>query len=102
MDKINEKLKSYIKFATNSAQEQIGLLQKAKDVALELDRLNLNASYIKEKPHKVIISVGKYNLVVQNSRGEVLYLLFNFEKKEKMITTKNFDEYKQKLSEISL
>ena len=95
-------MKSYIKVATNNAQEQIGLLQRATDVVLELDRLSLEGSYIKEKPHKVVISVGKYNLVIQGLKNSVLYLMFNFETKEKLISTDSFDEYKKKLSEISL
>ena len=102
MEKINSKMKSYIKVATNNAQEQIGLLQRTTDVVLELDRLSLEGSYIKEKPHKVVISVGKYNLVVQGLKNSVLYLMFNFETKEKLISTDSFDEYKKKLSEISL
>ena len=102
MEKINSKMKSYIKVATNNAQEQIGLLQRATDVVLELDRLSLEGSYIKEKPHKVVISVGKYNLVVQGLKDSVLYLMFNFETKEKLISTDSFDEYKKKLGEISL
>ena len=100
MEKINSKMKSYIKVATNNAQEQIGLLQRATDVVLELDRLSLEGSYI--KPHKVVISVGKYNLVIQGLKNSVLYLMFNFETKEKLISTDSFDEYKKKLSEISL
>lgn len=102
MEKINSKVKSYIKVSTRNAQEQIGLLQKATDVVLELDKLNLEASYIKEKPHKVVISVGKYNLVVQGLKNKVLFLMFNFETKEKIIGTNEFAEYKKKLSEISL
>lgn len=102
MEKINSKVKSYIKVSTRNAQEQIGLLQKATDVVLELDKLNLEASYIKEKPHKVVISVGKYNLVVQGLKDKVLFLMFNFETKEKIIGTNEFTEYKKKLSEISL
>ena len=102
MEKINSIMKSYIKAATNNAQEQIGLLQRATDVVLELDRLSLEGSYIKEKPHKVVISVGKYNLVIQGLKNSVLYLMFNFETKEKLISTDSFDEYKNKLSEISL
>jgi hypothetical protein len=101
--KINEKIKSYIAYATKQSQEHIGLLQKATDVVLELDKHNLEASYIKEKPYKVIISIGKYNLVVQDLReSKVLYLLFNFETKERLLSTENFDELKNKLGEISL
>jgi hypothetical protein len=101
--KINEKIKSYIAYATKQSQEHIGLLQKATDVVLELDKHNLEASYIKEKPYKVIISIGKYNLVVQDLReSKVLYLLFNFETKERLLSTENFDELKSKLGEISL
>lgn len=102
MGKINEKVKSYISYATKQSQDHIGLLQKATDVVLELDKHNLEASYIKEKPHKVIISIGKYNLVVQDLRNKILYLLFNFETKERLISTENFDELKSKLGEISL
>lgn len=101
--KINEKIKSYIAYATKQSQEHIGLLQKATDVVLELDKHNLEASYIKEKPYKVIISIGKYNLVVQDLReSKILYLLFNFETKERLLSTENFDELKNKLGEISL
>ena len=102
MEKINSKMKSYIKAATNNAQEQIGLLQRATDVVLELDRLSLEGSYIKEKPHKVVISVGKYNLVIQGLKNSVLYLMFNLETKEKLLITDSFDAYKKKIGEISL
>ena len=82
MEKINSKVKSYIKVSTRNAQEQIGLLQKATDVVLELDKLNLEASYIKEKPHKVVISVGKYN----NFRPKISkFAIFLAEKQEKLL-----------------
>ncbi len=102
MEKINSKVKSYIKVATENAQEQTRLLQNATEVVHELDNLNLEVAYIKEKPHKVILSVGKYNLVVQGARTKKLYLAFNFETKEKLISTESFDEYKKFLGKISL
>lgn len=102
MEKINSKIKSYIKVSTLNAQEQIGLLQKTTELVVELDRLNLETSYIKEKPHKVILSIGKYNLVVQGLKDKVIYLAFNFETKEKIASTESFDEFKKVLEEIRL
>jgi len=105
MGKINEKAKSFIDFATKASQNRISLMQKTKDVVLELDKLGLEVSFIKEKPAKVVLSVGKYNLVIQTTRknkGSYIYLGYDFETKSNFISTPSFEEFKNKLSKIRL
>jgi hypothetical protein len=107
MGKINEKAKSFIDFATKTSQNRISLMQKTKDVVLELDKLGLEVSFIKikEKPAKVVLSVGKYNLVIQTTRknkGSYIYLGYDFDTKSNFISTPSFEEFKNKLSKIRL
>jgi len=100
MDKINSKIKAYVKYAVESAQDRINLAHKTTDVVLELDRLGVEANYISEKTGKFILSAGKYNIVIQASKDKIVYLLFDFETKQKLATTSDFEEFKKQLSKI--
>jgi len=100
MDKINEKTKSYLKYVINSAQSKIELVEKTREIVLELDRLNVEANYVNEKQGKIILSIGKYNLVIQRSKDKFIYLLFDFETKQKIVSTFDVNEFKKSLIKI--
>jgi hypothetical protein len=95
---INEKAKSYVKFAMDKAQERITICSAAQDLIRELDNKGLEVNYIKEKTGKMILSIGIYNLVVQRTNKGLYYLLFNFETKQKIFTTYDPKEFKDHLN----
>ena len=95
---INEKAKSYVKFAMDKAQEKITICSATQDLVRELDNKGLEVNYIKEKAGKMILSVGIYNLVVQKTNKGLYYLLFNFETRQKVFTTYDFKDFKDHLN----